>query len=157
MTESYMTRGGLEKLRKDLAELKKVKIQSSADIAEAREKGDLKENAEYHAAKEKLGEVMGRISKIEEQIGSARMIEDLEIKEDEVQIGVTVSLQETASKMKMDWTLVGGVESDPAAGKISVDSPLAQGLLGHKVGEEVTVDLPAGAKTFKILKTEAAV
>jgi len=157
MTESYMTRDGLEKLKAELADLKEVKIKTSGDIAEAREKGDLKENAEYHAAKEKLGEIMGRISRVSDQIASARMIEDIEIKEGEVQIGVTVSLEEKTSKMKMDWTLVGVVESDPTSGKISVDSPLAQGLLGHKVGEEVTVDLPAGSKTFKILKTEAAV
>ncbi|PCI36831.1 MAG: transcription elongation factor GreA [Elusimicrobia bacterium] len=157
MTESYMTRDGLEKLKKELTNLKQVKIKCSADIAEAREKGDLKENAEYHAAKEKLGEIMGRISRVQDSIASARMIEDIEIKEGEVQIGVKVSLQEIKSKMKMDWILVGGVESDPTSGKISVDSPLAQGLLGHKVGEEVTVALPAGSKTFKILKTEAAV
>ncbi len=157
MTESYMTRAGLDKLKKDLADLKIVKAKTSEDIAEAREKGDLKENAEYHAAKEKLGEIMGRIGRIEGQITGARMIEDIKIKKNEVSIGVKVSLEETSSKMKMDWTLVGGVESDPTSGKISVDSPLAQGLLGHKVGEEVTVELPAGAKTFKILKTEAAV
>ncbi|MFC1679512.1 transcription elongation factor GreA [Elusimicrobiota bacterium] len=157
MGRLYLTRAGSKKLQKDLADLKKYKSELSKEVGEAREKGDLKENAEYHAAKDRLGEIMQRIGKIEEQLSSAEMVDDLEIKKDEVQIGVTVSLLDTESQTESSWTLVGQVESEPGEGRISVDSPLAQGLLGHKVGEEVPIELPAGTKTFKILKTEAAV
>lgn len=153
MAETYITRAGYQKLQEDLKELKSQKKGLSHDIDEARQKGDLKENAEYHSAKEKLGEVMGRIAKIEDQLSNARLIDDLAFKKDEVQIGARVKLQEKDSKEESEWTLVGPAESDPMSGRISVHAPLAQGLLGHKVGEEVRVDLPAGKKTFKILET----
>ena len=153
MAETYITRAGYQKLQEDLKELKSQKKGLSLDIEEARQKGDLKENAEYHSAKEKLGEVMGRIAKIEDQLSNARMIDDLIIKKGEVQIGVRVKLQDKDSKDEFEWTLVGPAESDPMSGRISVHAPLAQGLLGHKVGEEVKVTLPAGMKTFKILET----
>ncbi|MDE2291213.1 MAG: transcription elongation factor GreA [Elusimicrobia bacterium] len=156
MAETYITRAGYQKLQKDLEELKKQKKVLSGEIDEARQKGDLKENAEYHSAKERLGEVMGRIGKIEDQLGSARLIDDMEIKKDEVQIGVKVTLEEKGSREEYEWTLVGPAESDPSVGRISVHAPLAQGLLGHKVGEEVKVDLPVGCKTFKILRTVPA-
>lgn len=157
MAETYITRAGYHKLQEDLKGLKSQKKGLSNDIDEARQKGDLKENAEYHSAKEKLGEVMGRIAKIEDQLSNARMIDDLKFKKDEVQIGARVKLQEKASKEEFEWTLVGPAESDPLSGRISVNAPLAQGLLGHKVGEEVAVDLPAGKKLFKILETAPGV
>ncbi|HVE15054.1 MAG TPA: transcription elongation factor GreA [Elusimicrobiota bacterium] len=157
MPETYLTRAGYQKLEKDLAELKKRKVVLSGEIGEAREKGDLKENAEYHSAKEKLGEIMGRIGKIQEQLQSARIIDELNIKKGEVQIGVKVVLLDKEDGEKYEWILVGQEESDPMAGKISVFSPLAQGILGHKVGEEVKVTLPAGLRAFKILKAEPAV
>ncbi len=85
------------------------------------------------------------------------MIDEIKIKKNEVQIGEKVTLKEKKTNAEFKWTLVGAAESDPAAGRISVDAPLAQGILGHKVGEEVKVDLPAGTSTFKIVKTEPAV
>jgi transcription elongation factor GreA len=157
MAENYLTRAGYEKLRQDLEELKKRKSTLSKEVGEAREKGDLRENAEYHSAKDRLAEIMNRIHKIEDQLQSARLIDELPIREGEVQIGVTVTLVEKESQEEFQWTLVGQEESDPASGRISVYSPLAQGLLGHKSGEEVQVQLPAGTKTFKILKTRPAV
>lgn len=156
MTETYLTREGYQKLQKDLEELKKRKVVLSGEIAEAREKGDLKENAEYHSAKERLGEIMSRIARVEEQLSTARLIDEIEIKKDQVQIGVKVTLLEKDSKEEFCWTLVGQAESDPSNGRISVNAPLAQGIIGRKVGEEVKVSLPAGLKTFKILKTEPA-
>ncbi|MBI3298796.1 MAG: transcription elongation factor GreA [Elusimicrobia bacterium] len=156
MADTYITRNGLEKLKVDLSELKKHKKVMSGEIDEARQKGDLKENAEYHSAKEKLSEIMGRISRIEEQLAGARIIDDIKVAKDEVQIGVKVTVEEKSSREESEWILVGPAESDPATGRISVHAPLAQGLLGHKVGEEVKVDLPAGCKTFKILRTVPA-
>ena len=156
MAETYISRNGFHKLQKDLEELKKQKKVLSGEIDEARQKGDLKENAEYHSAKERLGEVMGRIARIEEQLSTASLVDDIKIKKDEVQIGVKVTLEEKDSREEYEWTLVGPAESDPSTGRISVHAPLAQGLLGHKVGEEVKVDLPAGVKTFRIVRTVPA-
>ena len=157
MSANYISRAGKKKLEKDLKELKKQREIMSGEVGEAREKGDLKENAEYHAAKDKLGEIMNRIGKLSDTIASSQLTDELEIKKDTVQIGVKVSLEDLDDKEKYDWILVGQAESDPAAGKISVDSPLAQGLLGHKVGEKVKVNLPAGETTYKILKTTPAI
>ena len=156
MAETYISRNGFHKLQKDLEELKKQQKVLSGEIDEARQKGDLKENAEYHSAKERLGEVMGRIARIEEQLSTASLVDDIKIKKDEVQIGVKVTLEEKDSREEYEGTLVGPAESDPSTGRISVHAPLAQGLLGHKVGEEVKVDLPAGVKTFRIVRTVPA-
>jgi transcription elongation factor GreA len=151
MSDTYLTREGRDKLMKELENLRKMKNQLSLDIAEAREKGDLKENAEYHSAKEKLGEVMSRIAKVQDKLESATLIDDLKVSKDQVSIGLTVTLQDEDGD-QMEYTLVGEDESDPAEGKISVHSPLAQGLLGKKKGETANVELPAGPRVFKILK-----
>jgi len=156
MSESYLTRAGYNKLIEDLDVLKKRKAQLSVEIGEAREKGDLRENAEYHSAKERLGDVMNRISSTESKLTNARIIDGIKIKEGEVQIGVKVTILDVEDNDEMQWILVGQEESDPSSGRISIYAPLAQGILGHKVGEEVEVSLPAGAKKFKILKTEPA-
>ena len=155
MADTFLTRAGYEKLRKELEPLVKQKQQVSLDIGEAREKGDLKENAEYHSAKEKLGEIMSRINKIQDKLQNAKIIDELNIPKDTVLIGCVVTLQNDDGD-EFDYTLVGEDESDPAEGKISVYSPLAQGLLGKKVGEQALVELPAGKRTFKIIKTRPA-
>ena len=151
---TYLTREGYEKLRKDIDALKEQKRELSKMIGEAREQGDLRENAGYQYAKEKQAEVMRRISEIEQKLGSARIIEETKIAKDEVRIGATVTMKETASGAEMTYTFVGQEESDPSAGKLSVHSPLGEGFLGHKMGETVIIDLPAGKKQFKILKIE---
>lgn len=155
MPDTYLTRAGYEKLKNDLAELMKQKTQTSQDIAEAREKGDLKENAEYHSAKEKMGEVMSRIGIIQDKLQSAKIIDDMKVPKDTVAIGVTVKLED-ADGDTVEYTLVGEDESDPMEGRISVTSPLGSGLLGRKAKETVEVQLPAGPRTFKILKAERA-
>jgi transcription elongation factor GreA len=156
MPETFLTRAGYEKLIKELEPLKKQKNQLSLDIAEAREKGDLKENAEYHSAKEKLGEVMTRIAKIQDKLENAKIIDSLKTPKGHVAIGCAVALKDEDGD-EIEYTLVGEDESDPAEGKISVYSPLAQGLLGKKVGETVMIELPAGPRQFKILKSEPVV
>lgn len=156
MAQNYLTRAGYQKLQKDLGDLKKRKETLSLEIADAREKGDLRENGEYIAAKERLGEIMSRIGKVEEQLSSARLIDEIAIRKDEVQIGVRVTLLDKADGEECTWTLVGEAESDPTAGRMSVNAPLAQGILGHKVGEDVQVHLPAGSRTFQIVRTEPA-
>ena len=155
MPETFLTRAGYQKLMADLEPLKKQKNQLSLDIAEAREKGDLKENAEYHSAKEKLGEVMTRIAKITDKLENAKIIDGLKTPKGEVAIGCVVEVRDEDGD-KLTYTLVGEDESDPAEGKISVYSPLAQGLLGKKIGETAKVELPAGTREFKILSSEPA-
>lgn len=156
MSETFLTRAGYEKLRSEIEPLKKQKQQLSLDIAEAREKGDLKENAEYHSAKEKLGEVMSRIAKIQDKLQGAKIIDELKLPPGIVSIGCRVTLQDEEGD-EFAYTLVGEDESDPAEGRISVYAPIAQGLLGKKEGDQAQVQLPAGTRTFKILKTEPAV
>ena len=155
MGETFLTRAGYEKLLKDLEPLRKQKQQLSQDIADAREKGDLKENAEYHSAKEKLGEIMGRIATIQDKLEGARLIDGLKTPKGQVAIGCKVSLSDEDGN-ELCYTFVGEDESDPAEGKLSVYSPLAQGLLGKKIGETATVELPAGPRQFKVLAVEPA-
>lgn len=155
MGDTFLTKAGREKLLRELDELKKMKNQLSQDIAEAREKGDLKENAEYHSAKEKLAEVMNRIQKISDKLQNAKLIDDLKIAKGTVAIGCKVTVKNEDGD-ELEYTLVGEDESDPSEGRISVFSPLAQGLLGKKIGEQATVELPAGPRVFKILKAEPA-
>ncbi len=157
MADTYISRAGRAKLESELKDLKARKRQLSIDIGEAREKGDLKENAEYHSAKERLGEVMTRIAKIQDKLDSAHLIDELKVPKNTVAIGVKITLSTPDDAEEFSYILVGDDESDPSEGRISVNSPLAQGLLGKKVGEEATVELPAGTRVFKILKTEPAI
>ncbi|MBI5208737.1 MAG: transcription elongation factor GreA [Elusimicrobia bacterium] len=157
MADVYITRAGREKLILEVEDLRKRKKVLSQDIAEALEKGDLSENAEYHSAKEKLGETLRRIAEAETKLGSARLIEEVKGSSDTVSIGMKVTLQDEATGMEIAYILVGSDDSDPSEGKISVYSPLAQGLLGKKAGDQAAVTLPAGPRVFKILKTEPSI
>ncbi|MDR0978138.1 MAG: transcription elongation factor GreA, partial [Endomicrobium sp.] len=147
MAEIYLTRNGREKLIKELEELQKRKPLVQEEIARAREHGDLRENAEYHAAKETLTNIMRRIMELDSKISSARIIEEQNIESDKVFIGVTITIQDEDGD-DYEYTVVDLEEADPSANKISVQSPLIQGLLGHKAGETVEVELPAGRKKF---------
>jgi transcription elongation factor GreA len=151
MVEIYLTKDGRQKLIKELEELQKRKLLIQDEIARALHHGDLKENAEYHAAKETLGSLMRRIMELDLKITSAKIIEEQNIDPDKVFIGVTMTIQDEDGD-NYDYTIVDSEEADPAAKKISVQSPLVQGLLGHVTGETVEVELPAGKTKFKILK-----
>jgi transcription elongation factor GreA len=151
MAEIYLTRVGKYKLIKELEDLQKRKPLIQDEIARAREHGDLKENAEYHAAKETLTNLMHRIMELDSKISSAKIIEDQNIESDKVFIGVTLTIQDEDGD-DYEYTVVDLEEADLSVNKISVQSPLVQGLLGHKAGETVEVELPAGKKKFKILK-----
>ncbi|MDR3256193.1 MAG: transcription elongation factor GreA [Endomicrobium sp.] len=151
MAEIYLTREGREKLIKELEELQKRKPLIQEEIALAREHGDLRENAEYHAAKETLTNLMRRIMELDSKIACAKIIEEQNIDSDKVFIGVTITIQDEDGN-DYEYTIVDLEEADLAANKISVQSPLVQGLLGHKAGETCEVELPAGKTKFKILK-----
>jgi len=146
-----MTRPGYEKLKEELDRLKRVERPAiSKAIGEAREHGDLSENAEYHAAREKLGFIEGRIVALETKVGAAEVIEPPTAGE-RVTFGSTVLLEDETGK-EVRYQIVGSDEAEPARGRISILAPLARTLIGKKVGDRVTAQLPGGTKTFEILK-----
>ncbi len=149
---SYYTQEGLQKLQDELRELKgKGRQEIARQIAEARDKGDLSENAEYDAAKDAQGLLELKISKLEELVGNARVISEDQIDTSKVSILSKVKIKNKANGATVTYTLVAEEEADLKAGKISVKSPIGQGLLGKKVGEMATVNAPAGIIKFDIL------
>jgi transcription elongation factor GreA len=150
---SYVTEAGLQKMREELEHLKNVERPSiSRQIAEARDKGDLSENAEYDAAKEAQGLLELRISKLEDAVSNARIIDESKIDIDKVQILNKVSLLNRKSKAKMIYTIVSDNEANLREGRISINTPIAKALLGKKVGEVVEVTVPSGLLTLEILE-----
>jgi transcription elongation factor GreA len=148
----YFTKEGLEKLRDELEKLKSVERPAiSHQIAEAREKGDLSENAEYDAAKNAQGMLELRISKLEEVLSNARVIDESQLDENKVSILTKVKLRNLKTKAEMSYTLVPENEADIKAGKISVNSPVAKGLLGKAVGDVVEIKVPAGVLSFEVM------
>ena len=146
-----MTRGGYDKLKDELERLKRVERPAiTRAIAEARAHGDLSENAEYHAAREKQSFTEGRINELEAKVGAAEVI-DPPTGGDRVTFASTVRLEDETGKEVRYW-IVGSDEADPARGRISVLSPLARTLIGKRVGDSVTPQLPVGKKTFGILE-----
>ena len=146
-----MTRPGYEKLRDELDRLKRIERHAiTKAIAEARAHGDLSENAEYHAAREKQSFVEGRIAELETKVGAAEVIEP-PTSGDRVTFGSTVLLEDESGK-EVRYQIVGSDEAEPARGRISILAPLARTLIGKKVGDTVTAQLPGGTKTFDILK-----
>lgn len=155
MSDIYLTKDGFEKLQADLVDLKRQKNELSVEINEAREQGDLKENAGYIYGKEKQSQVMMRISELEVRLRSAKIIDNnLAINKDEIRLGATVTMRDENNGATLIYTLSGADEADPSAGRISVSSPLAQGLLGSGAGATVKVSLPSGEKRLAILKVE---
>lgn len=150
---SYLTEDGLAKLRAELDHLRTVERPAcSRAIAEARDKGDLSENAEYDAAKEAQGLLELRISKLEDLVANARIIDESKINTDQVQILNRVKIQNLKAKTEHTYTLVSESEANLKEGKLSVGTPIAKALMGKKVGEVVEVKAPAGIMQFKILE-----
>jgi len=150
---SYYTEEGLKKLRTELNQLKdKERPKASQAIAEARDKGDLSENAEYDAAKEAQGMLELRISKMEEVLSGARIIDESQLDTSKVLILSIVEVKNTSTGQIMKFTLVAQTEADLKSGKISVESPIGRGLLGKGVGEIVEILIPNGKIEFEIIK-----
>ncbi len=150
---TYVTAEGLAKLKAELKELQSVeRPKISAQIAEARDKGDLSENAEYDAAKEAQGLLEMRISKLNTLISNCRIIDESLLDNSKVLILSTVRLKNMNNNMETKYTLVAEKEADLKAGKISVDSPIGKGLLGKVVGEIAEVKIPSGILKFEILE-----
>ena len=147
----YMTQEGLDKLKKDLADALAQRPVISAAIAEAREKGDLSENAEYDAAREAQALLELKIANLKNMVANAKVIDESQVNTDTVQMLTHVKFQNVANKMTMEYTIVGETEADFSHGKLAATTPIAKALLGHKVGEIVEAQVPQGVIKFKIL------
>ena len=153
MAVTYMTEEGLQKLKEELQQLETVeRPRVIAAIAEAREKGDLSENAEYDAAKEEQGVLESKIAHIKAKLMEARVLDTSDIKTDEVQILTKVRVRVLKTGKEKTYQLVTEGEANALAGKISVTTPIAKGLMGKRVGEIAEVQVPAGIMKFEVLE-----
>lgn len=151
---TYVTKEGLEKMKAELEQLEIVeRPKVTQQIAEARDKGDLSENAEYDAAKEAQGLLEMKIAKLKDAIATSKVIDESQLDTSKVSILTTVRLKNLTTKQEQKFTLVPDNESDLKAGKISVNTPIAKGLLGKEVGEQAEIVLPNGNKlSFEVLE-----
>ena len=150
---SYYTAEGLKKLRAELSQLKDIeRPKASQAIGEARDKGDLSENAEYDAAKEAQGMLEMKISKLETVLAGARLIDESQLDASKALVLSTVKIKNQTNGMEMTYTLVAESEADLASGKISVNSPIGKGLLGKSVGDVAEIQVPNGALKFDIIE-----
>lgn len=150
---SYYTPEGLKKLRDELSQLKDIeRPKASQAIADARDKGDLSENAEYDAAKEAQGLLEMKISKLEEVLANARVIDESQLDTSKVLVLSKVKIRNQSNGMEMTYTLVADGEADLASGKISVNSPIGKGLLGKSAGDVADIQVPNGVMKFDVLE-----
>jgi len=149
----YLSHKGYEKLKKELERLKMVDRKAlSKEIAVARAHGDLRENAEYKAAKEAQALNEKRIAELEMKLTNTEIIDDSKMSKDEILVGATAKLRDLDTKEELEYTLVSEVEADFSQGKISITSPIGKGLLGHKKNDVVKIEVPAGILKYKVLK-----
>ncbi|MDR3285644.1 MAG: transcription elongation factor GreA [Holosporales bacterium] len=150
-----ITAAGFEKLKDELKRLKEVeRLEIVEDIAEARSHGDLSENAEYHAAKERQSFIEGKISELEEKINQAQIIDISQISGNEIKFGATITLRNLINNNIAKYQIVGSYEADVKQGLLSITSPLARALIGKKVDNEVDVTIPSGTHSYVIEKVE---
>lgn len=155
MAMTYMTKEGYDKKMKELARLEnEERPEVVRAIVEAREKGDLSENAEYDAAKERQGMLEAKIAELKNLVANARIIDESNLQTDEVQLLNRVTIKNLKNKATMTYTIVTETEANLRENKISVATPIAKGLMGHKVGDVVEVTAPAGVMKFEIMKIE---
>lgn len=153
MAITFMTKDGYKKKMEEIAYLENVKRpEISRAIAEARDKGDLSENAEYDAAKEAQGMLEMKISQLKDLVANARIIDESKLNTEEVQIMNRVKLKNCANGMVVEYTIVADSEANLKEKKIASSTPIAQGLLGHKLGETIEIRVPSGLMKFEILE-----
>lgn len=151
MEIEYMTQEGLDKLKKELADALAQRPVISAAIAEAREKGDLSENAEYDAARDAQGLLEVKIAKLKNKVAAARVIDESKLSTDKVQLLSKVKVENLANKAVMEFTIVGESEADFSKGRLASTTPIGKALMGHSKGETVDAQVPSGVMKFKIL------
>jgi transcription elongation factor GreA len=148
----YVTRVGLEGMKADLAEMNKERMRIADKIEEARELGDLKENAEYHSAKEAQAMLHARLRGLEDKIARSLILEDQDIDHSKAYVGAIVTVINQKTKKNIVYTLVSPVEADMASGKISTQSPVGKAILGSSVGDVVVASVPAGDLKLKVIE-----
>ncbi len=151
MTTSYMTKEGYDKLLEEIGQLESQRPSITKQIAEARDKGDLSENAEYDAAKEAQGLLEAKISQLKGMLANARLIDESQINTDSVQIMTKVTIRNTKNNQEMVYMLVSESEANLKEGKIAVNTPIGKGLMGKKKGDIAEIQTPGGMMTFEIL------
>lgn len=157
MTDFLVSRATRDKLQEELNKLKSVRRpQVAKALEEARAHGDLKENAEYDAAKQEQGLLEARIRELEDKLSRVRILEDENITGEHVSIGCRVTLKDLKTKGEETYRLVGEEETNFAQGKISIRTPIAKGLIGKKIGDKVDIQVPAGLLQYEVLKIEVA-
>jgi transcription elongation factor GreA len=155
MEKVPMTAGGYQTLDEELKRLKTIERPAViAAISEARQHGDLSENAEYHAAKERQGWIEGRIAEIEDKIARAQIIDVSKLSGKQVKFGATVSVVDEDTEEEARYQIVGEHEADVKSGKISISSPIARAMIGKETGDVVEVNTPGGVKAYEIVKVE---
>lgn len=154
MNEVFLTEEGYKKIKDELNRLYQEKKEIDREVQETKEQGDLSENAGYQYAKERQLSLIRKISELENMLRNSRIVNNLDVKKDEIRIGARVRILDLKTNQEKEYTIVSSVESDPVNGKISINSPLASSLLGLKVGDVKEINLPNGKKEFKILTIE---
>ena len=154
MSETYLTKDGLTKLHAEHKLLLQQKRQLTEEVSKAAAMGDLRENAEYHAARERLQHVAKRLGELDGKLRSVRIIDELDVKEGEARVGAKVTLEDEQTKERFSYLLVGPDEADPPNGKLSIASPLGKALLGKKKGEQFTLTLPKAVVPYRVLNLE---
>ncbi len=150
-----ITKAGVESIKRELKHIKSVERPKNVqDISTARDHGDLRENAEYHAAKEKQSHIAGRISLLEDWLARAEIIDVTKLTGERIVFGATVRLEHVDSGHKIQYVIVGEPEADIKKGRISITSPVARGLIGREVGDEVKIPAPGGSRTYEVLEVE---
>ncbi len=154
MGETFLTKAGLSKLKAEYTSLLKQKHKLTEEVSKAAAMGDLRENAEYHAARERLQHVSTRLAHLDGKLSNVQLIDNLPTKAGEARVGVTVTLEDQETKERMTYQLVGGEEADPQTGKLSIASPLGKILLGKKKGATFTLTLPNAVVPYKVISVE---
>lgn len=152
MAETHLTKKGFEKLCAEQQSLLQQKHKVTEEVSKAAAMGDLRENAEYHAAREHLQHISQRLADLTGKLSQVSIIDELNIKSGEARVGMQVTLEDKRTKERFQYGLVGAEEADPAGGTLSIDSPLGKSLLGKKVGARFTVELPRGQASYKVVK-----
>lgn len=153
---TYLTKAGLAKLQQELKDLRKQKRILEEEVRKARALGDLRENAEFHAAKERLAQVVERITEIQYKLSHVEVVDPTQHASETAILGCCVTVKDLTSGDLERYVLAGPDEADPSSGRISTQSPMGRAFLGKKVNEQVTVQLPAGVRAYQILKIELA-
>lgn len=156
MAQTYLTKEGLKKLQDECKALQRQRRELIEEVNRTRELGDLRENAEYHAAREHLQHVNTRLAELDAKLAQVQIVDDLQVSDGEARIGVKVMLEDLQTKEQFAYVLVGPDEADPQQGKLSIAAPLGKALLGKKKGEKFTLTLPKTIVPYRVVSMERA-